>query len=119
MSQTLVGTTVLKQNNYAVVAGDLTIPMTAMDAVNGNSFAATGREVLLFQNTDSSSHTITITSVADSLGRTDASLTSYSIPANGIVAIEMKSLVGWLQSSSLVFLSTSSALVKMAVLQFN
>jgi len=75
--QTALTPVQLKQNNYAVVAGDLTITPVAMDASNGNSFVATGKEVLLFQNTDSATHTITITSVADPYGRTDSSLTTY------------------------------------------
>jgi hypothetical protein len=88
-----------------------------MDAVNGNSFAATGQEVLLFQNSDTAAHTVTITSVADPYGRTDASLTAYSIPASSFAVIEMKQLQGWLESGALVFLATSSALVKVAVLR--
>jgi hypothetical protein len=118
MSQTPITTTVLKQNNYAVAAGDLLLPMTAMDASNGNSFVATGREILLFQNTDSVAHTVTVTSVADALGRTDASLTTYSLSATpGLSAIEMKYLAGWLESNGSDFLVTSSALVKVCVLQ--
>lgn len=121
MSQTALTTTVLKQDNYAVQAGDLTVTPVAMDAVNGNSFIATGREVLLFQNTDSAAHTFTITSVADKLGRTDASLASYPIAASGIAAIQMKDISAWIQpgTGGAVYLSTSSALVKVAVLQTN
>jgi len=118
MSQTALTVVTLKPNNYAVVAGDLLITPAAMDAANGNSFVATGQEVLVFQNTDSSPHTVTVTSVADALGRTDASLTAYSIPATSIASIQMKSLAGWLQPGSLVFLATSSALVKVAVLRY-
>lgn len=119
MSQTAVAVTVLKQDNYAVIAGDLAFTMTAMDVANGNSFVATGREVLVFQNSDASAHTVTITSVADKLGRTDASLTAYSIPANGFAAIQMKEINAWLQSNGSIYLATSSALVKFAVLQTN
>lgn len=116
MSQTALTPVTLKQNNYAVQAGDLAVAPAAMDAINGNSYVATGNEILLLQNTDSSAHTITITSVADSLGRLDTSLTGYSIPANGIAMIQMRQLAGWVQAGSLVLLATSSALVKIAVL---
>jgi|SRR5579863_336309 len=119
MSQTLIPTTVLKQNNYAVGATDLNLALTAIDTVNGNSFQATGREVLVFENTDASAHTVTITSVNDNLGRLDTSLTNYSIPANATIAIQMKFLPGWLQSNGLVYISGASALVKVAVLQTN
>lgn len=111
---------VLKQNNYAVVAGDLTITMTALDASNGNSFTSTGREILIVQNTDSSAHTFTVTSVADNLGRSDTSLTSYSVGASGFIAIEMNTQKGWIQGTPAVIdMTTSSALLKAVVLQFN
>lgn len=119
MSQTALTPVQLKQNNYAVQAGDLAVALAAMDAVNGNSFVATGAEILVFQNTDASPHTITITSVADQEGRTDTSLTNYSIAANGFAVIQMSLLTGWLQSGQLVFLATSSNLVKIAVLRKN
>jgi hypothetical protein len=117
MAQTALTPVQLKLNNYAVVAGDLLVTPVVMDAVNGNSFPATGNEVLFFYNPDSSPHTITITSVADPYGRTDASLTAYSIPATSFIFIEMKQLQGWLESGSLIFLATSSALVKVSVLR--
>jgi hypothetical protein len=106
----------LKQNNYAVQAGDLTVTLTAMDASNGNSYVATGTEILIFQNTDTAAHTITINSVADALGRTDTSLTTYSIAASTVAAVQMSSLTGW-QSGGLVTMTTSSNLVKVAVLR--
>jgi hypothetical protein len=119
MPQTALTPVQLKQNNYAVVAADLLVTPVAMDASNGNSFPLTGQEILLFQNTDSSAHTITISSVADSIGRTDSSLTGYSIPANGIAMIQVSQIAGWSQPGALMFLATSSALVKVSVLRKN
>ena len=46
-----------KQNNYQVVAGDLNVTPAAMDNVNGNSFVATGKELLVFMNTDTATPT--------------------------------------------------------------
>ena len=115
--QTALTPVVLKINNYAVQAGDLVITPVAMDASNGNSFPATGQEVLFFQNSDSSAHTVTVTSVADPYGRTDSSLTTYSIAGSGFAFIQMKQLQGWLETGALVYLVTSSALVKVAVLR--
>jgi hypothetical protein len=117
MAQTALTVVQLKLNNYAVAAGDLVITPAAMDVTNGNSFPATGTEILLFQNTDTASHTITITSVADPYGRTDSSLTTYAIAAGVICVIEMKQLQGWLESGALVYLSTTNALVKVAVMR--
>lgn len=119
MSVTAVNVITLKRNNYAVQPGDLAVPMTAMDASNGNSFLSSGREVLVLQNTDSAAHTVTVNSVGDDLGRTDSSLTAYSIPANSIVAIQFKERNGWQQSDGTVTLTTTSALVKMAALQYS
>jgi hypothetical protein len=117
MAQTALTVTALKQNNYAVQAGDLAVTMAALDNVNGNSFVATGREVLLINNSDASPHTITISSVADALGRT-GDITSYSIPANTIVAIEMSQLAGWIQPNGNVNLTGNSNLLKVGVLRF-
>lgn len=107
----------LKLNNYAVVAGDLTVAFTAMDATNGNSYPATGTEILVFNNTDSSAHTVTINSVGDAIGRSDTSLTTYSIAANSFAMIEMKQLQGWI-SGGVISMTTTSALVKVAVIRW-
>ncbi len=112
----------LKQNNYQVTAGDLNLTPVAMDASNGNSFVATGKEVLVFLNTDTATHTVTITSVADNYGRLDTSLTTYTVPVaagglSGVSAIEMTQLNGWVQSGQVIDLTTSSALIKILVLR--
>lgn len=119
MSQTALTTTVLKIDNYAVIAGDLAVTPVVMDLANGNSFVATGREILFFYNPDASAHTITITSVPDRIGRTDTSLTAYSIPATSFAFIQVKDINSWIQSNGSIYLATNSALVKVAVLQTN
>jgi len=111
-----------KPNNYAVIAGDLNVTPTAMDAVNGNSFIATGKETLLFLNTDTATHTVTITSVADAYGRFDTSLTTYTVPVavtgtSGLAAVEMSQTQGWVGGGNLISMTTSSALVKVVVLR--
>jgi len=119
---TLVAATIVKQNNYAVIAGDLNLAPVAMDAVNGNYFNASGKEILMFLNTDTSTHTVTVSSTADSLGRLDTSLTTYTVPVaagglSGISVVDMTNLTGWVQSGQTVNLTTSSALVKIVVLR--
>jgi hypothetical protein len=118
---TALSTIVLVQNNVAVTAGQLTLTFTACDNVNGNFFVGTGREVLVVQNADgASAHTFTVSSVADQLGRTDTSLTGYSVAASTTVAVQMKYLAGWLQSGGQnVNVSCNSNQIKFAVLQFN
>lgn len=118
MAQTALTPIQLKVDNYAVVAGDLTLTFTASDTVNGNSFPATGKEILLVQNTDTVAHNFGIASVADPLGRTDASLSAYSVAASTIIAIQMSQLGGWVQSNGNVNLTSTSALLKFAVIRF-
>lgn len=117
MAQTALVKTPLKNNNYAVVAGDLTVTMVASDAANGNSFVPTGREILIVSNTDVSPRTFTVTSVADALGRVDTSLVAYSVAAGAIVAINMSILTGW-ASGGLVTMTSSNALLKFGVLVY-
>src|SRR5690242_11662715 len=115
MSATALVVTQLKSNTYAVQAGDLAVTM-ASDTGNGNTFAATGREIIIAQNTDASPHTFTITSTQDHLGRT-GDITTYSVPANTVAAIQMTSLEGWQQSDKTVQLSSSHATLKFGVLR--
>lgn len=116
---TALATITLVQNNVAVTAGQLAITFTACDNVNGNSYVATGRETLLVQNTNSSAGTFTVTSIPDALGRSDTSLTTYSVAASGFAAIQMKYLMGWQQSGGTILLSCSAATMKYAVLVSN
>jgi hypothetical protein len=118
---TLLTTQVLLINgsaNAPITAGSLTVTLSACDAVNGNSFTSTGREILLVDNTGGSTYTWTATSVADPFNRLDTSLTNYSIAAGVIDAVQMKNLTGW-QQSGLIQLTCSNAAVKFAVLQTN
>jgi len=99
-----------------VSAGALAVAMTAADASNGNSFVTTGTEILLVQNTDSSAHTFTISSVAIN-GRT-GDITTYSVPANSIAAFSFRGgLQGWQQSNGNVNLAASSALIYFGVIR--
>src|ERR1700676_3677953 len=69
---TVLSTQVLLINgsaNAPITAGSLTITFTACDAVNGNSFTSTGREVLVIFNSGGSAYTVTVNSVADQLNR--------------------------------------------------
>jgi hypothetical protein len=117
-SPTALSTQVLVQNNAQVGAGALTLTLTACDTVNGNSFTATGREIIIAQNTDTSPHAITVTPVADPYGGTNTTLTSYSLPASTVSAIQMKYLIGW-SSSGTISMTCTSNLVKFAIVQYN
>jgi hypothetical protein len=117
-AQTPLTPTQLKQNNYSVVAGDLTVTPVACDAVNGNSFTVTGQEILVVQNSGASAYTFTVQSVADPFGRTDTSLTNYSVAAGGIAMIELKYLIGWQQTGQVAYTSCSNASLKFAIVRW-
>jgi hypothetical protein len=116
--QTALTPQVLKENNYQVIAGDLALTESACDNTNGNSFPFTGREMLLVHNTDAAAaHTFSVTSVPDSIGRTDSSLTGYSVPLSTIAVIHLDQIPGWRQSNGTILLACNSALIKFGILR--
>lgn len=115
MARTALTVTQLKQNNYAVQAGDLLIPF-ASDVANGNKFLATGQEILIVQNTDSAAHTFTVVSIADHLGRTQ-DIATYSVAAGASAAIQLSTMEGWLQTDGNVYLNSVDATLKFAVVR--
>lgn len=81
-----------------VNAGDLAMTYATGDNTNGDQFAFTGRELILFRNTTAGAITVTLTSAADPQGRT-ADIAAYSIPATtGLAVFWAGNLVGWNQA---------------------
>jgi len=102
-----------------VNAGDLAFTFTAADIVNLNSFAAAGNEVLIVQNTDAASQTITLTTKPDGYGRS-ADIATYSIPAGGFAAFNFHNANnGWIQADNNIYFQASAVTVKFAVLRIN
>jgi hypothetical protein len=99
-----------------VSAGDLAIVFAASDNVNGNKWAFSGRDILLVQNTDVGAQTFTLTSVADERGR-KGDIATYSVPASGFAAFFISSSFGWTQPDGSIFLASSSANLKFAVIR--
>lgn len=104
--------------NAPITAGSLAVTFAACSTANGNSFTATGREVLLVFNSGASAYTFTVTSIADQLNRLDTSLTTYSVAAGTYAAVQMKNLTGW-QQSGVINMTCSNVAVEFAVLQTN
>jgi len=95
--------------------GSLAIAMQAADASLFNYTPLNnGKTYLLAQNTDSGAHTVTITSVADTLGRT-GDITSYSLAAGVIAQFGPFQTIGWTNGGQLWF-QADNALVKFAVI---
>lgn len=109
--QTLTKTTSPSPNPTAGVA----VTMTAADTTNHEQIALTGREVLLIQNTGASSHTYTITSVADPYGRT-GDISTQTIAAGAIHVLGPFGLQGWQQTNGFLYLQANDAEVKYGVI---
>ncbi len=117
MTQTLINSQTPK-GPYpgSISAGDLTLAFVGADTSNGNSFKLTGREVLLAYNSDASAHHLTITSTADSRGRS-ADISSYSIATLTHAAFSFLSgTEGWEQTDGTAHILADDATVKLAVL---
>lgn len=72
-----------------------TCTFTAADASNGNSFVATGREVVLVRNTHATDpKTVTVTSVANAKNRT-GHITGHSIAAGVTKVLPFFKPEGW------------------------
>lgn len=99
--------------NGTISANGADITMTAGDAANGNSCALTGRLFLFVYNSDASAQTITITSVADNLGRT-GDISAYSVGAGEFALFGPFPNHGWRQTDGKLYFTVSDAAVKVA-----
>lgn len=117
MARTTLTPILAKGPNPGTVAADsLDFAFASSDSSNGNDFAASGNDLILWQNTDVSARTITIASVADNLGRT-GDVTTYSVGAGEFGCFYVGAGNGWQQSTGKVNINTSNALLKVVVLQ--
>lgn len=99
-----------------VNAGDLALVFAGGDASNGNSFKLTGHEVLLAYNSDASTHHITLTSTADSRGRS-ADISTYAMLTLTHMAFSFLSgQEGWIETDGTAHITVDDATVKLAVL---
>ncbi|MEM3453499.1 MAG: hypothetical protein QW835_07755 [Candidatus Hadarchaeum sp.] len=99
---------------YAAAAADLS--WTAADAVNGNCFIFSGKEILLAQNTGTSEATITISTVACSHGRT-GDIVKVLGAGNFCIFPALYYAEGFMQADGKVYVNANSADVKLAVLR--
>jgi hypothetical protein len=91
------------------------LALTTCDTVNGNRFLSTGREVLLAYNPASSpSAVVTVTSRALN-GRTGSAVAT--IAAGAYAIFQMFPTDGWMQADGYVYVDSSDAAVKLAVVK--
>ena len=101
--------------SIAALAAD--VGWTAADVANKNSTTSTGREMLVINNTGGgSAYTVTVTSLADDLGRT-GDITTYSV-GNGLYSILGPFPTrGWKQADGKLYFEASNAAVKFIVVR--
>jgi hypothetical protein len=113
----------MAQTALTPITGVLTNPtagvaltFTAADTANGNKFAHTGKELIIAQNTGGSAYTVTISSAADSLGRTK-DITTDSIAAGAFAIYGVPQVEGWRQTDGTIHLTASNAAIKFAIVR--
>ena len=74
------------------------------------------KTMVLAYNSDVSAHTITFTSVPDSINR-GGDITGYSVAAGAIALFGPFKSVGWSQAGNLLFIDVADAHVQLSVLQ--
>jgi len=92
------------------------ITFEAGDAVNGNQFTATGKELVIAHNTDgATAYAITIHSTPDPYNRT-GDIEGYNIPAGGYAVLGPFPRIGWMQSDGKVYIDVENAAIELAVI---
>jgi len=99
-----------------VAAGELDIVFQTA-TIGGESFACTGREILIIKNV-TGSNTVTITSVDNDKGRQE-DLTAYAITSTDVAYWTggLTNTKGWKQSTGKILVTASSTDVAFAVLR--
>ncbi len=88
----------------------------AGDNVNGNDFSPTGEELLLIRNDNVGAQTVTITTVADKLGRT-GDITTYSVGIGEYAVFGPFAVEGWRQTDGKIHVACSAADVMFALMR--
>jgi len=102
----IVKTTLLGDAVNAGVIGQL----QGADIALKNRFVATGREIVVALNTDAGAQTVTVTSIADSMGRVQ-DIAAFSLDPDEIAYFGPFHLEGWIQSDGYVHLEASAVTV--------
>ena len=98
-------------------ANDADVEFEAADAEDKNSFAITGREVLIAYNSSGGALTVTVDSVADVCNR-EGDLGPYSIGAGEYALLGPFPVAGFRQADGLCYLEASGADVGFMVIRF-
>lgn len=118
MSQTLIPNNPAYQLTSPGIVPALALDRTfqAADTVNGNAFVASGNDLLLIYNSDSASHTVTFTSVADSFGRFATLVYTVAADAYSLVNITPAALYTQGGTQEVQFLASSALIGFMVIM---
>lgn len=104
----------LAPGNYPTAG--VVVTWAAADVVNKNVFNMGSKDLLLVRNTDSSSHTVTITSTADPQGRLGDITDTIEAGTMRVYGTFVRTVGnGWAQSNGDLNFEANSALVEFAV----
>jgi len=93
------------------------LTFAAADTSNKNKFTARGCDIVVAKNTDSSAHTVTITSVDDKYGRQE-DITEYSVPAGETHIFGPFPMHGWMQSDGSIYLEADNTNIEFGIIQW-
>jgi hypothetical protein len=102
--------------SLVVAPGALVIPFGVCDFTLGDQTPSTGKEILAFQNVAVGAKTVTIDGAPDAYGR-DGAITTYSIPASGVIITGVLTQQAFRQSDGMIYINAETADVKVAVLR--
>lgn len=100
------------------VATSLDFAFAASDSANGNQFPASGNDLLLVQNTNAGAQTFTVRSAPDPQGRS-VDIATYSVGIGLFSVFKLSQQVGWVQPDGNIYLDSSNAQIKFAILKLN
>lgn len=98
----------------AATAADLMFTATD-DPISRSTPIVNAKTVLLALNTDSTPHTVTITSAVDAQGR-KGDISTYSVVAGHLAAFGPFQTAGW-STGGILLIDTDSPLLRLAVVQ--
>jgi len=119
MARTALTVQTLKTPFQVITAGGADFTLAAGDGTgDGNSFVATGKELLIAHNDGTAAYTVTIDSVADEKNR-EGDITSYSMAAGDRAAftVGMTNEKGWKQTGGVIHVNVNNSAIKLAVLR--
>lgn len=100
---------------YVADAANVTpAAMTGSSGSSGNQFVASGKDLVIAEETAGVAQTITFSSVNDPFGRT-GDITAYSIGANELAVFGPFEVVGWRQTDNNIYFEANSANVKVVI----